>query len=255
MHRHTGSHRGLHDFWPRRRRVGVGQTLLRPRTQKPGDLSITQNLNLYGQLASGVRRFDLRPKELGGHLYIHHSQAGIRTLNRTIRRMAARHSRTLRSGPNRWRLRPGTGESYHLGSSHLMPAARSGASPLRARRSTKCWPTYAGSWLTITVNSSSSASGPIGPAGRATNSMAPITRSWSPPLSRNCSRGCSPRVCCRRQKVQREGTADGRRLPDLIADQGVSSSPLVAARLFSPIRPWSVAGRRRLCLRGIREFR
>lgn len=46
-------------------------------TQRPDDLSITQNLDLYGQLSSGIRRFDLRPKELGGELYIHHSQAGI----------------------------------------------------------------------------------------------------------------------------------------------------------------------------------
>jgi len=85
-------------------------------TQKPGDLSITQNLNLYGQLASGVRRFDLRPKELGGHLYIHHSQAGIKDFEQN------------QSGE--WPLDipvpcvpvpivggcvPGTGESYHLG--------------------------------------------------------------------------------------------------------------------------------------------
>ncbi len=47
-------------------------------TGKPGDLSITQNLDLYGQLSSGARRFDLRPKKQGGALYIHHSDANIK---------------------------------------------------------------------------------------------------------------------------------------------------------------------------------
>jgi hypothetical protein len=85
-------------------------------TQKPGDLSITQNLDLYGQLSSGVRRFDLRPKALGGELYLHHSQAGIKDFEQS------------KSGE--WSLDipvpcvevpivggcfPGTGESYHLG--------------------------------------------------------------------------------------------------------------------------------------------
>jgi len=46
-------------------------------TGKPGELSITQNLDLYGQLYSGVRMFDLRPKVQRGRLYIHHSQANI----------------------------------------------------------------------------------------------------------------------------------------------------------------------------------
>ena len=38
---------------------------------KPGDLSITQNHDLYGQLNSGVRMFDLRPKSQRGQLYLH----------------------------------------------------------------------------------------------------------------------------------------------------------------------------------------
>ena len=44
-------------------------------TGKPGELSITQNLDIYGQLSNGVRMFDLRPKSQGGALFIHHSQA------------------------------------------------------------------------------------------------------------------------------------------------------------------------------------
>ena len=46
-------------------------------TGKPGELSITQNVDLYEQLYSGVRKFDLRPKKQGANLYIHHSQANI----------------------------------------------------------------------------------------------------------------------------------------------------------------------------------
>ena len=51
---------------------------------KPGELSITQNLNLYDQLSSGIRRFDLRPKKQRGNLYIHHSQPNIEGIGRSV---------------------------------------------------------------------------------------------------------------------------------------------------------------------------
>jgi hypothetical protein len=83
-------------------------------TQTPENLSITQNLDLYGQLASGVRRFDLRPKELGGELYIHHSQGGIQDFENNV---SIDWSPSIYvpcvgvSGFCVW----GTGESYELG--------------------------------------------------------------------------------------------------------------------------------------------
>lgn len=43
----------------------------------PGELSITQNLSIYGQLSSGVRMFDLRPKALNDTIYLHHSQGNV----------------------------------------------------------------------------------------------------------------------------------------------------------------------------------
>jgi len=46
-------------------------------TTKPSELSITQNLDLYGQLYNGARMFNLRPKVQRGEFYIHHSQGGI----------------------------------------------------------------------------------------------------------------------------------------------------------------------------------
>lgn len=83
-------------------------------TETPEKLSITQNLDLYGQLASGVRRFDLRPKELGGELYIHHSQAGIEGFE---------YNTSISWSPSIYvpcvgalgLCVPGTGESYELG--------------------------------------------------------------------------------------------------------------------------------------------
>lgn len=83
-------------------------------TETPEKLSITQNLDLYGQLASGVRRFDLRPKELGGELYIHHSQAGIEDVGKTVQ-LAWSPSIYVPCVGALGLCVPGTGESYELG--------------------------------------------------------------------------------------------------------------------------------------------
>ena len=83
-------------------------------TETPEKLSITQNLDLYGQLANGVRRFDLRPKELGGELYIHHSQAGIEDVGKTVQLAWSPSIYVPCVGALGFCV-PGTGESYELG--------------------------------------------------------------------------------------------------------------------------------------------
>jgi hypothetical protein len=86
-------------------------------TEKPGDLSITQNLDLYGQLASGIRRFDLRPKELGGELYIHHSQSGITGFGENLDFVKS-IDLDVPCVDRPWPFSgciSGTGQSYHLG--------------------------------------------------------------------------------------------------------------------------------------------
>jgi len=85
-------------------------------TQKPRDLSITQNLDLYGQLANGIRRFDLRPKELGGTLYIHHSQGGIQGVGKDVSKdWSLDIPVPCVPVPIVGGCVPGTDRSYHLG--------------------------------------------------------------------------------------------------------------------------------------------